>query len=56
MNGLIFIIEDIMKYDSPTSQSEILPNLPGLQSIEEINVCEFEGFLKAEIQLQIIFL
>ena len=39
-----------MKYDSPTNQSEILPNLLGLQSIEEIGFSEFEGFLKAEIQ------
>ena len=40
-----------MKYDSPGSQIEILPNLLGLQSVEEINLSEFEGFLKAEIQL-----
>lgn len=40
-----------MKYDSPTTQSEILTNLLGLQSTEEINLSEFEGFLKAEIQL-----
>lgn len=40
-----------MKYNSPTNQSKILPNLLGLQSIEEIGFSEFEGFLKAEIQL-----
>lgn len=40
-----------MKYDSPGSQIEILPNLLGLQSVEEINLSEFERFLKAEIQL-----
>jgi len=45
------IFEDSMKYDSPTNQNEILPNLLGLQSIEEIGLSEFEGFLKAEIQL-----
>jgi len=40
-----------MKYDSPTNQSEILPNLLGLQTVEGIGLSEFEGFLKAEIQL-----
>ncbi len=45
------IFGDIMKHDSPTNQSEILPNLLGLKSIEEIGLSEFEGFLKAEIQL-----
>lgn len=40
-----------MKYDSPINQSEILPNLLGLQSVKEIGISEFEGFLKAEIQL-----
>jgi cell filamentation protein len=40
-----------MKYDSHNSQSEILPNLLGLISAEEIAVSEFEGFLKAEIEL-----
>ncbi len=40
-----------MKYDSPANQSEILPNLLGLQSIEEIGFSEFEGFLMAEIKL-----
>lgn len=40
-----------MKYESPDSQSEILPNLLGLKSSEEIALSEFEGFLKAEIVL-----
>ena len=41
----------IMKYDSPNSQSEILPNLLGLNSAEDIALSEFEGFLRAEIEL-----
>ena len=40
-----------MKYDSPNNQSEILPNLLNLKSSDEIAISEFEGFLKAEIQL-----
>ena len=40
-----------MKYNLPNDQSEILPNLLGLKSSEEIELSEFEGFLKAEIQL-----
>ena len=40
-----------MKYDFPDNQNEILPNIPGLKSVEEIELSEFEGFLKAEIQL-----
>lgn len=40
-----------MKYDFPANQNEVLSNLLGLQSIEEIGISEFEGFLKAEIQL-----
>ena len=39
------------KYDSPNDQNEILPNLLGLKSIEEIGLSEFEGFLRTEIQL-----
>ena len=39
------------KYDSPNDQNEILPNLLGLNSIEEIGLAEFEGFLRTEIQL-----
>ena len=38
-----------MKYDLPGSQGEVLPNLLGLQSLEEIELLEFEGFLRAEI-------
>lgn len=38
-----------MKYKSPDSQGEILPNLPGLKTEQEINEHEFEGFLRAEI-------
>ncbi len=40
-----------MKYDLPQHQDEVLPNLLGLKSIEEIGLAEFEGFLKAEIML-----
>ena len=40
-----------MKYDFPDNQDEILPNIPGLKSLEDIALSEFEGFLKAEIQL-----
>jgi len=40
-----------MKYASPDSQNEALPNLLGLESTEEISKSEFEGFLKAEILL-----
>ena len=40
-----------MKYQIPNSQSEILPNLLGFKSMEEIALSEFEGFLKAEILL-----
>ena len=38
-----------MKYKSPDSQGELLPNLLGLKTEKEIGVAEFEGFLKAEI-------
>lgn len=38
-----------MKYQLPGNQSEILPNILGLKTIEEIGLSEFEGFLKAEI-------
>ncbi len=40
-----------MKYQTPNNQSEILPNLLGLKSVEDIALSEFEGFLKAEIML-----
>lgn len=38
-----------MKYKSPDSQGDILPNLLGLITEKQINESEFEGFLKAEI-------
>ncbi len=38
-----------MKYKSPDSQGDILPNLLGLAKVKQINESEFEGFLKAEI-------
>ena len=38
-----------MKYKSPDSQGNILPNLLGLNTVKQINESEFEGFLKAEI-------
>lgn len=34
-----------MKYQTPNTQNEILPNLPGLTQLEEILLFEFEGFL-----------
>jgi cell filamentation protein len=40
-----------MKYKSPDSEDELLPNLLGLITQEEIGLSEFEGFLKAEIML-----
>jgi len=40
-----------MKYEAHNSQGEILPNLLGLATTAEIEVSEFEGFLKAEILL-----
>ena len=40
-----------MKYNLPDNQSEVLPNILGLKSPEKIALSEFEGFLKAEIQL-----
>lgn len=40
-----------MKYQTPNDQSEFLPNLLNLKSVEEVALSEFEGFLKAEIVL-----
>ena len=40
-----------MKYDAPNNQNEVLSNLLGLTSAEEIALSEFEGFLRAEITL-----
>lgn len=39
----------IMKYDLSDNQGEILPNLLGLKTVEDIGMSEFEGFLKSEI-------
>ena len=41
----------LMKYQLPNNQSEILPNKMGLNSVADIALSEFEGFLKAEILL-----
>jgi cell filamentation protein len=40
-----------MKYSTPNSQDEILPNKLGLKSVAEIGLSEFEGFLMTEISL-----
>ncbi|WP_145858985.1 Fic/DOC family protein [Pedobacter suwonensis] len=40
-----------MKYQIPNDQNEVLPNKLGLTSLTDINLSEFEGFLKAEIIL-----
>lgn len=40
-----------MKYEIPDNENQILPNLLNLNSIEEVALSEFEGFLKAEIRL-----
>ena len=40
-----------MKYNITNDQGEILPNIPGLKTAEEIAAAEFEGFLKTEIIL-----
>jgi len=40
-----------MKYQIPNKQEELLPNILGLTSIEQISLSEFEGFLKTEIIL-----
>jgi cell filamentation protein len=46
----------MMKYQLPGDQGEVLPNLFGLNTPEEIALSEFEGFLKAEILLTEKFL
>jgi len=38
-----------MKYNSPDSQGEVLPNLLSLKIEKQVNESEFEGFLQAEI-------
>lgn len=40
-----------MKYNISNNQSEILPNKLGLKNSKDIELSEFEGFLKAEIVL-----
>jgi len=40
-----------MKYNTPGNQNEILPNIAGLISLDEISLSEFDGFLNAEIVL-----
>ncbi len=40
-----------MKYQIPNNQDEVLPNKLGLTILSDINMSEFEGFLKAEIML-----
>jgi cell filamentation protein len=40
-----------MKYQIPNKQEELLPNILGITSIEQISLSEFEGFLKTEIIL-----
>ena len=40
-----------MKYNIPNHQNEVLPNILGLVSHDEIALSEFEGFLNAEIIL-----
>lgn len=39
-----------MKYNLPHGESEVLPNLLGLKTKDEIAESEFEGFLEAEIR------
>lgn len=40
-----------MKYDLPSSEDEVLPNLLGLTTMQQIAEAEFEGFTEAEIIL-----
>lgn len=40
-----------MKYEMPSGEGEVLPNLLGLTSPEQIAEAEFEGFTEAEIIL-----
>ncbi|MFZ1677383.1 MAG: Fic family protein [Saprospiraceae bacterium] len=40
-----------MKYDIPNNQAEVLSNILGLTTVNEIALSEFEGFLQAEIML-----
>jgi cell filamentation protein len=49
VQALHFVNLALMKYESPSDQGEILPNLLGLKTEKEINEAEFEGFLRSEI-------
>ncbi len=40
-----------MKYEMPSGEGEVLPNLLGLDSAQQIAEAEFEGFTEAEIVL-----
>ena len=40
-----------MKYQTSSSQSEILPNKLGITDAQALGIAEFEGFLQAEILL-----
>ena len=40
-----------MKYDTPDNQTEILPNILGLKSVEKVFLSEFNGFFEAELIL-----
>ncbi len=40
-----------MKYEMPSGEGEVLPNLLGLTTAQEIAEAEFEGFTEAEIIL-----
>ena len=51
MSLSVIYLSERMKYQTPNSQSELLPNLLNLKSTQEIALSEFEGFLKAEIVL-----
>lgn len=41
-----------MKYDSPNSEDEILPNKLGLTDVKDIGREEYRGFLRAEIKYE----
>ena len=51
LTELFYICPVKMKYETPNNQSEVLPNLLDLKTVDEIALSEFEGFLKAEIVL-----
>ncbi|MEX0684377.1 MAG: Fic family protein [Balneolales bacterium] len=41
-----------MKYDSPESEDEILPNKLGISDFKEIQKEEYRGFLRAELKFE----